>query len=181
MLPQSPVMPPEVMTPVPQAMQPDPYMVQRGTAGAPAAMQGEAVQQAPMAMQPVFTSGPVSTAQVPVAPQTVTMSPQTFPAPQVFASAPVPVVSQNPAGSQPPYTAQQGFAEAGSVSGSGSPLPPGAISFTQETDLQGRNYNDRILEMYKEGKSKVAIARELNLGVGEVKLVIDLYKNRSEK
>lgn len=56
-------------------------------------------------------------------------------------------------------------------------LPSGAISFTQEQDEQGRNYNDRILELYKKGKSKVAIAKELNLGVGEVKLVIDLYKN----
>ena len=56
-------------------------------------------------------------------------------------------------------------------------LPTGAISFTQETDEQGRNYNDVILDLYKKGKSKVAIAKELNLGVGEVKLVIDLYKN----
>ncbi len=39
------------------------------------------------------------------------------------------------------------------------------------------NNNDRILELYKQGKSTVAIAKELSLGVGEVKLVIDLYKN----
>ncbi|MCR5755384.1 MAG: hypothetical protein K6G30_11325 [Acetatifactor sp.] len=51
------------------------------------------------------------------------------------------------------------------------------ISFVEEKDEQGRNSNDRILELYKEGKSKVAIAKELGLGVGEVKLVIDLYKN----
>lgn len=51
------------------------------------------------------------------------------------------------------------------------------ISFIKEADGQGRNCNDRILELYKEGKSKVAIAQELGLGVGEVKLVIDLYKN----
>lgn len=51
------------------------------------------------------------------------------------------------------------------------------ISFIQENNEQGRNYNERILEMYKQGKSKVAIAKELGLGVGEVKLVIDLYKN----
>lgn len=67
------------------------------------------------------------------------------------------------------------------VPGSGLPQTSGVISFTQETDGQGRNYNDRVLELYKSGKSNVAIARELNLGVGEVKLVIDLYKNRSEK
>ena len=62
-----------------------------------------------------------------------------------------------------------------------SPQPTSVINFTQETDMQGRNYNDRILELFESGKSKVAIAKELNLGVGEVKLVIDLYKNRSEK
>lgn len=44
-------------------------------------------------------------------------------------------------------------------------------------DKEGRNSNDRILELYRQGKSKVAIAKELGLGVGEVKLVIDLYRN----
>ena len=38
------------------------------------------------------------------------------------------------------------------------------------------NNNDRILELHKKGKSNVAIAKELGLGVGEVKLVIDLFK-----
>lgn len=42
------------------------------------------------------------------------------------------------------------------------------------------NSNQRILEMYRQGKSKVAIARELGLGVGEVKLVIDLYKGMQQ-
>lgn len=52
------------------------------------------------------------------------------------------------------------------------------ISFIQEADeeREGRNSNSRILELYKAGKSKVAIAKELGLGVGEVKLVIDLHK-----
>lgn len=39
------------------------------------------------------------------------------------------------------------------------------------------NKNGRILELYRKGKSKVDIAKELGLGVGEVKLVLDLYKN----
>lgn len=43
---------------------------------------------------------------------------------------------------------------------------------------QGRNNNERILELYKQGKSTVLIARELGLGVGEVKLVIDLFKHQ---
>jgi hypothetical protein len=51
------------------------------------------------------------------------------------------------------------------------------ISFTGGSDEESRNCNDRILELYRQGKSKVAIAKELGLGVGEVKLVIDLYRN----
>lgn len=38
------------------------------------------------------------------------------------------------------------------------------------------NHNEKILSMHNQGKSNVAIAKELGLGVGEVKLVIDLYK-----
>lgn len=40
----------------------------------------------------------------------------------------------------------------------------------------GRNNNERILELHKAGKSNMAIARELGLGIGEVQLVIDLFK-----
>lgn len=43
------------------------------------------------------------------------------------------------------------------------------------------NNNDRILEMYNSGKDNIDIAKELNIGIGEVRLVIDLYKNRGEK
>lgn len=39
-----------------------------------------------------------------------------------------------------------------------------------------RNSNDRILEMHNAGKSNMAIAKELGLGIGEVKLVIDLFE-----
>ncbi len=38
------------------------------------------------------------------------------------------------------------------------------------------NSNEAILALHKAGKSNMAIARELGLGVGEVKLVIDLFK-----
>lgn len=47
------------------------------------------------------------------------------------------------------------------------------ISFSGE---DGRNSNEVILKLHKEGKSKIAIAKELGLGVGEVKLVIDLFE-----
>lgn len=47
-------------------------------------------------------------------------------------------------------------------------------SDTAEND--GINSNGRILELHRAGKSNMAIARELGLGIGEVKLVIDLYE-----
>lgn len=46
-----------------------------------------------------------------------------------------------------------------------------------KTAQSGLNKNEKILELHKQGKNQVAIAQELGLGVGEVKLVIDLYKN----
>ena len=38
------------------------------------------------------------------------------------------------------------------------------------------NSNERILEFHRAGKSDMSIARDLGLGIGEVKLVIDLYE-----
>lgn len=43
---------------------------------------------------------------------------------------------------------------------------------------EGVNNNERILKLYREGKSAIDIARELGLGVGEVKLVIGLFQNQ---
>lgn len=40
------------------------------------------------------------------------------------------------------------------------------------------NFNGRILELYNQGKDDVQIARELGLGVGEVRLVIDLFNSQ---
>jgi hypothetical protein len=42
----------------------------------------------------------------------------------------------------------------------------------------GANNKDQILALYSEGKSVVEISRLLRVGQGEVKLVIDLYKNK---
>lgn len=39
-----------------------------------------------------------------------------------------------------------------------------------------KSKNEEILRLHDEGKSNMAIAKELGLGIGEVKLVIDLYK-----
>ncbi len=49
------------------------------------------------------------------------------------------------------------------------------IRFAQGKDNE-RNSNERILELHKAGKSNMAIAKELGLGLGEVKLVIDLFE-----
>lgn len=48
-------------------------------------------------------------------------------------------------------------------------------SYVEEAKEEG-NKNDIILEMHRQGKSNVAIAKELGLGVGEVNLVIDLFE-----
>lgn len=44
-------------------------------------------------------------------------------------------------------------------------------------DEDERNRNAEILELHNAGKSNMAIARELGMGVGEVKLVVDLFKD----
>lgn len=49
------------------------------------------------------------------------------------------------------------------------------LRFDQENE-NSRNSNERILELHKAGKSNMAIAKELGLGLGEVKLVIDLFE-----
>ncbi len=46
----------------------------------------------------------------------------------------------------------------------------------QETKEDETNNNTKILELYNEGKSYVEIARELKLGLGEVKLVVELFR-----
>lgn len=56
-----------------------------------------------------------------------------------------------------------------------SDAPTLDISFTKDSKKNGNN-NERILELHNQGKSNVSIAKELGLGVGEVKLVIDLFE-----
>lgn len=55
--------------------------------------------------------------------------------------------------------------------------PPVDLSFMATGQEPAESKNEQILKMRQQGKSKVAIAKELGLGVGEVKLVIDLYNN----
>lgn len=59
---------------------------------------------------------------------------------------------------------------------------PEDIRFESSNDILAdvndstRNSNERILELHKAGKSDVAIAKDLGLGIGEVKFVIDLFE-----
>lgn len=59
------------------------------------------------------------------------------------------------------------------AAGTNAMAPDVEISFA---NLGMENSNEEILRLHKEGKSNVAIAKELGLGVGEVKLVIDLFE-----
>lgn len=54
-------------------------------------------------------------------------------------------------------------------------MPEVGLSFANVGD-EGRNNNEKILALHRAGKSNMAIAKELGLGIGEVKLVIDLFK-----
>lgn len=55
------------------------------------------------------------------------------------------------------------------------------MSHMEETAGAGRGeaVEDRIRTLYKQGKSVVDISKELNIGQGEVKLMIAMYKKRS--
>ena len=55
-------------------------------------------------------------------------------------------------------------------------VPDVAVSLDKTGKSGARNSNEKILELHKSGKSNMAIARELGLGIGEVKLVIDLFE-----
>lgn len=55
-------------------------------------------------------------------------------------------------------------------------VPDIAVSLDKTGKSGARNSNEKILELHKSGKSNMAIARELGLGIGEVKLVIDLFE-----
>lgn len=47
---------------------------------------------------------------------------------------------------------------------------------TEAEEDEQENHNEMILQLYRDGMSKVDIARKLSLGLGEVSLVIGLYK-----
>jgi len=46
----------------------------------------------------------------------------------------------------------------------------------ENVDEEERNVREEIFRLYEEGKDSVAIARKLRMGVGEVRLILGLYK-----
>ena len=54
--------------------------------------------------------------------------------------------------------------------------PDAAALAARNVKAEKQTKNEEILRLHEEGKSNMAIAKELGLGIGEVKLVIDLYK-----
>lgn len=84
---------------------------------------------------------------------------------------------------EPDLSTSAAFAEMGifgnAVTGSRGPAaeePRGVDIYFAQGQSDGHNSNERILELHKAGKSNMAIAKELGLGLGEVKLVIDLFE-----
>ncbi len=57
-----------------------------------------------------------------------------------------------------------------------SDVPKVEVDLSAVGKNSGRNSNERILQLHEAGKSNMAIAKELGLGIGEVKLVIDLFE-----
>lgn len=55
-----------------------------------------------------------------------------------------------------------------------------AVAAVNEESGQQFNNNNIILELYKQGKSIMEIAKELGLGIGEVRLVIDLFNKEGK-
>lgn len=67
------------------------------------------------------------------------------------------------------------------------PILAGPVTDTAEmeeagdklAEMTGKNRNEQILSLHRQGESDVLIAKELGLGVGEVRLVIGLFEGVS--
>ena len=81
-----------------------------------------------------------------------------------------------PAESKPKKTAAKAKTEAKTEAKPQQTQESGDIALSLQPITDSSNKNERVLALHKQGKSNVAIAKELGLGVGEVKLIIDLFK-----
>jgi len=78
--------------------------------------------------------------------------------------------------SKPKKTAAKAKTEAKTEAKPQQTPESGDIALSLQPITDNSNKNERVLALHKQGKSNVAIAKELGLGVGEVKLIIDLFK-----
>lgn len=82
-----------------------------------------------------------------------------------------------PAESKPKKTAAKAKTKAKTEAKTEAKTPEsGDIALSLQPITDSSNKNERVLALHKQGKSNVAIAKELGLGIGEVKLIIDLFK-----
>ena len=58
--------------------------------------------------------------------------------------------------------------------------PKEARSVAEGPKQEKENHNEEILALHKQGMSDIDIARKTKLGLGEVKLVIGLYKGEAD-
>lgn len=78
-----------------------------------------------------------------------------------------------PAASQPDSTVQPAETAAASEPVSETAVQEEAVQTESEEEV---NVRDEILRLYEEGRDSVAIAKKLGMGVGEVRLILGLYK-----
>ena len=100
--------------------------------------------------------------------------------------APIEAVSEKPASEKKSKASRKSAAKAedpkaakgkASAKKASGPAERGEINLSFSSKKAGaKNNNDEILALHKQGKSNMAIAKELGLGIGEVKLVIDLFE-----
>lgn len=91
-------------------------------------------------------------------------------------AAPVSEVEPSPKKSSKKTRASKEVKAVSAMNPEGVALPEIEVTLNAAGRTGGRNSNERILELHKAGKSNMAIAKELGLGLGEVKLVIDLFE-----
>ena len=134
----------------------------------------ESVVKKAIAQSPVIPkdkkTAPAEEAAKPAEPEIVQAAEKTAaePAPKPAQKA----KSAKPAESKPKKTAAKAKTETKPQQKQES----GDIALSLQPITDNSNKNERVLALHKQGKSNVAIAKELGLGVGEVKLIIDLFK-----
>lgn len=80
-------------------------------------------------------------------------------------------------GLNPPEEVREAASESGTKTAN---TPNTAKQSVRRNPEEPLSQNQQILEMHNAGKSNMVIARELGLGIGEVRLVIDLSKKTSQ-